>query len=225
MFMSPRRVNLVCNSPPVKVVKTSDGTFLSVFGEKGHGAGQFYTPSALCLSESAGRRWLWVGDDGAHRVQCFDLAHNPPRVRLQLGVTCEAGIYGSPAHVWQPCGVAALGGRLFVAEYGNDRVSVFDEQSGQRVGQIGGRRGPAPGQLAYPRGLGVDTERDLLYVSDYGNERVSIFRVAPPFAFVGIVPVKAPCGAAIEASLDAAFAPTVFIPQFVGQHISLFAGF
>jgi hypothetical protein len=211
-------------SQRILLVNAIDGSFIASFGERGHEPGEFLAPSSICVSDSTAHAWLWICDEEAHRVQCFDTSGAEPRFVRLLGQTCHAGT--TEHHIANPCGVSVHDGRVFISEPTNDRVSIWDEQTGRRIGQIGGpKRGSAPGQLSYPRGLGVDHGRGMLYVSDYGNERLCVFSALPPFEFRGLVPVLAPCGAAVEVSLDIAFCPTVWVPTFVGHHFCALAGY
>ncbi|HHJ05950.1 MAG TPA: hypothetical protein ENK24_00455 [Anaerolineae bacterium] len=64
-------------------------------------------------------------------------------------------------------------GQIYVADSGNHRVQVFD-QNGNFLKQWGGEEGPAPGQLTEIWGIAV-SEDGKVYVSDTWNHRVQIF--------------------------------------------------
>jgi DNA-binding beta-propeller fold protein YncE len=69
-----------------------------------------------------------------------------------------------------------IDGQLFVADYNNHRVQVFDPSNGEFLCSIGdGVPGKAEGQFNQPQGLGIDSERGLLYVCEFGNKRISVF--------------------------------------------------
>jgi len=62
--------------------------------------------------------------------------------------------------------------RVYVSEFGADRVSVLD-QAGRRLFSFGGR-GIGEGSFLGPQYLTMDDE-EFIYVSDWGNRRVSKF--------------------------------------------------
>jgi hypothetical protein len=70
-------------------------------------------------------------------------------------------------------------GRIYVADYGQSRVTVFD-RSGRFVRQLG-RRGSGPGEFRHPMQLAVGYG-DTLYVYDVGLRRLSKF--APSGHFI-----------------------------------------
>lgn len=62
---------------------------------------------------------------------------------------------------------------LLVADYSNNRVQVFDKESGEFVLNIGDDSGP--NAMNGPRGLCVCSECELLFVSDRENHRIHIY--------------------------------------------------
>ncbi len=88
----------------------------------------------------------------------------------QIGSTGRIG--DGPGEFYEPCGVFVGGGKLYVAERLNFRVSVFD-LDGNHVGQIGaGQNGSLATQFNEPEDVFVTDER--VYVADAANHRVSI---------------------------------------------------
>jgi hypothetical protein len=86
-----------------------------------------------------------------------------------------AGMWGSNGNgqgqLAYPAGVAVSDGEVFVSEYGNHRIQVFDKQ-GQFV-RMWGSNGKGQGQLSHPAGVAVcDGE---VFVSEYGNNRIQVF--------------------------------------------------
>ena len=67
-------------------------------------------------------------------------------------------------------------GRIYVAEMGNHRVSVWS-LSGDRVGTWGSR-GAGIGAFEAPEDVALDPERSRLYVADTGNSRVQVIDTA-----------------------------------------------
>jgi DNA-binding beta-propeller fold protein YncE len=69
-------------------------------------------------------------------------------------------------------------GRVYVADYGNHRVCVFDAEG--RFIDGWGREGGGPGEFRLPSGVAVDG-RGRVYVADGGNHRVQVFDDAGRF--------------------------------------------
>jgi hypothetical protein len=61
---------------------------------------------------------------------------------------------------------------IYIADYGNDRVVVFD--TGGKFVRAIGKKGQGPGDFSGPTGLCV-MEDSRLAVADYGNNRIQIF--------------------------------------------------
>jgi sugar lactone lactonase YvrE len=84
---------------------------------------------------------------------------------------------GGAARFAQPYGLGVLGGKLVVADQGNQRVRLVDLATGATTTLAGsGTRGFADGtlataQLAQPQGLAIDAAGDI-YVTDTMNYRV-----------------------------------------------------
>jgi DNA-binding beta-propeller fold protein YncE len=64
-------------------------------------------------------------------------------------------------------------GRVYVADYANHRIQIFDPQ-GEFITKFG-ETGSANGQLSGPEGVGVDKESGAVYVADTGNNRIQLF--------------------------------------------------
>jgi DNA-binding beta-propeller fold protein YncE len=81
-----------------------------------------------------------------------------------------------PGHFDAPYGIAAdSGGRIYVADTGNNRIQIFTSR-GAFIG-LRGSLGGEPGQFDYPDALAVDAHHDL-FVSDELNNRVQEFSPA-----------------------------------------------
>jgi DNA-binding beta-propeller fold protein YncE len=104
---------------------------------------------------------------------------------------CKTGASGSGAgELMAPWGAAAAAGEIYVAEIGDNRVSVFDFQGhflrafGADVGGPGinlctlacgpGTAGEKAGQMAGPAGLALDSSGDLL-IAEVGLNRIDVF--------------------------------------------------
>ena len=63
-------------------------------------------------------------------------------------------------------------GRIYVADYKNHRVQIFDEH-GTFIAKFG-KQGQAGGELYYPWGIGI-TSKGNIVVGEVNNNRISIF--------------------------------------------------
>lgn len=141
------------NSRVVKFDK--NGKFLTTWGAKGTGPGQFDLPHAIVVD---GRGRVIVADRQNSRIQVFDTNGNYQTEWKHLG---------------QPWGLAlARDGNLFVADGQANRV-VKADLSGNILGRFGGP-GKAPGEFLYAHAVAVGPQ-DELYVGEILNWRVQKF--------------------------------------------------
>lgn len=114
----------------------------------------------VCVFDRDGQPVAWWGqrggDDGQFRFRrpdrCDDLGD------------CQPDAGGAVTFDTQE--------RLYVADYGNSRVQVFDRDG--RLLTRWGREGWEPGELQRPEGIAVDG-RGQVYVSDTENHRIQVF--------------------------------------------------
>src|SRR5207253_10310813 len=104
-----------------------------------------------------------------------------------------------------PFGVAVNGGRVYVADFGNDRVEVFG-QDGSLLSTLGGR-GSGDGQFQRPAGVAVGPD-GTLYVTDHFNDRVQRFSGEGRFQAQLGVPLLAAATAATTPTPVATAVPT-----------------
>ena len=125
-------------------------------GSYGQGDGQFYNPSGIAIRGEV----LYITDESNHRVQ---------KITTSGKFISKFGSYGSGNEQFNtPRGICLdCDGRIFVSEYGANRVSVF-EPDGAFVYHI------TTGNLSEPWGLAFDPSGSL-HVSNYGSSLVSIF--------------------------------------------------
>jgi sugar lactone lactonase YvrE len=147
------------------------GQFLSEFGHRGTGPGEFNFPTHLARDAESR---LYVTDSLNGRVQLFD-----PEGHF-LG---QIGQFGdSPGCFSRPKGpkgvtVDALG-HVYVADANFDNVQVFDRQ-GQILLNLG-QAGRDSGQFWLPAGIAANHQNEV-FVADSYNRRVQIFRyIGPP---------------------------------------------
>ena len=71
------------------------------------------------------------------------------------------------------CDIAVRGnGQVYIADYGNDRIAVYEED-GRFLYSIG-EQGTGPGKLTGPKGVAFYKDEKLV-VSDHGNNRLQVF--------------------------------------------------
>ena len=108
---------------------------------------------------------MYVCDYGNHRVQVFGLDGTFQRMWGSEGA--------GEGEFCCPQDVVVRGDLLYVSDGGNDRVQVFEKESGAFV-RAWGSRGTGAGQFNGPWGLAV-SEDGQLWVCDCRNQRVQIF--------------------------------------------------
>ena len=125
-------------------VLSSGGDWLSYIGSRGLGAGQFVGPQHLTIDEDG---YLFVVDYGNRRVSKFDPDGN---FILSFGLR-SAGFPG----LLSPTGIAAVNGRIYVAENSAKAIYMFDP-NGNYIGQL------AVDGLKSPESLKLLSDKTLL---------------------------------------------------------------
>jgi sugar lactone lactonase YvrE len=139
------------------------GDFVSKFGRRGSGPGEFNFPTHLGVD--AGGRIL-VTDSLNNRIQVFDANGRFLRAFGSAG--------DGPGRFSRPKGVAAdRDDHLYVVDAVFDNVQVFDEQG--RLLLNWGEAGPGPGQFWLPNAIAIGRTNEI-YVADSYNHRIQVFR-------------------------------------------------
>ena len=169
-FDSPRGIALsqdnklfVCDTYNHRIqVFDTNLKFVFCFGKEGSGEGEMNGPSDLTFDPAGS---VYVGDSDNNRVQVF--SKNGTYLKRTFGVHGRG-----PGELSDPCAIHVDHDHVYVAEWGNHRVSVF-HRSGAFITSFG-RRGGGEGKLKYP--CGITTDQDgVLYVCDSGNNCIQVF--------------------------------------------------
>ena len=178
-----------CEHPSVKVLNADTGSLVRTIGAgtAGLDMGELKLPIGVAVRKappgSASQWLLYVSEFSNHRIQVFDAdtgAHvcmigagvmgaGPGQLRCPWGIALQESAPGSGA----PC-------LLYVADYWNHRVQVFDADTGAYVRMIGTGKGSAVVQLQYPNNIVMHPGPDgkmLMFVSESANNRVQVIEV------------------------------------------------
>ena len=139
-----------------------DRAFLTSWGSKGTGDGQFLAPSGIAIGPDG---TIYVSDEGRDDIQRFD---GDGRFLDTIGAAGqEPGFFNTPAGL-----AVARTGDVYVADYGNRRIQRFTA-TGELVAAWGSA-GSAPGQFNNPNDVAVDASGQV-YVADDFNNRMQVF--------------------------------------------------
>jgi len=142
-----------------RVIKFSkDGDYLTHWGSKGTGDGQFDLVHDVAL-DSRGR--LYVADRTNQRVQIFD--ENGKFLAKWTDVGAPWGLY-----------YVRRENALYMCDGLNNRISKLDLE-GNVLGVLGSH-GKTPGKLDYPHNIAVDST-GAIYVAEIKNWRVQKFAI------------------------------------------------
>lgn len=147
---------------------TSNGSFVSQFGEKGVQRGHFEAPAAV----SVGPRYVYVADTGNGRVQKWSSAGAYLRSWRSPGGEEGPQPFAPSGIVQQYAYHNGDGSDVWVADPRNDQILLYSS-SGTYIGRFGSP-GSGPGQF---RGLTAvaDDTHGYLYAVDSGNDRIEKF--------------------------------------------------
>lgn len=141
------------NSRVVKFNK--DGKFLTAWGKKGSGEGEFNLPHAVAVDKN-GR--VYVGDRENYRMQVFD---------------ANGKFITQWKHVGSPWGIAIPGdGFIYMCDGHNNRILKLN-MDGTIAGVVG-ESGKLPGQLDYVHHMAVGPSGSI-YTAEIKNWRVQKF--------------------------------------------------
>jgi DNA-binding beta-propeller fold protein YncE len=138
------------------------GEFISKFGRRGSGPGEFNYPTHIAADA---RQQVYVTDSLNSRVQVFTAAGDFVR---------EFGSAGDgPGHFARPKGVAVdTAGHVYVADAVFSNVQIFDGQG--RLLLDFGDSGSNAGQFWMPNAIAINSHNDI-FVADTYNHRLQMF--------------------------------------------------
>jgi tripartite motif-containing protein 71 len=134
-------------------------------GSFGSSPGKWHMLSAKSPVTSRGS--LFVGDAGMHVFQELDLLTGKYRA-THFKPGTGPGEFNGPTDLAE-----APNGDLYIGDYHNNRIQVFDKKLQYKF-EFGGT-GDGPGKLFSPMGPTFSPDAERLYVSDTGNYRISVF--------------------------------------------------
>jgi sugar lactone lactonase YvrE len=138
------------------------GKFISKFGRRGTGPGEFNFPTHVSV-DAAGL--IYVTDSLNDRIQVFDANGRFQRSFGSVG--------DGPGHFSRPKGIAVdRSGHVYVVDAVFDNVQVFDGQG--RLLMNWGESGPAPGEFWLPNAIVISSKNEI-YVADSYNHRIQVF--------------------------------------------------
>jgi len=138
----------------VPMAREAPYVFVSSWGEKGSGPGQFLDPTGIAVSGGA----VFVSDARNGRIQVFGRDGTFRRV---IG----------EGRLGRPMNLSVTGGALYVADYWKDTVQVYG-LDGTHLRTIGGP-GSQGGDFDAPGGVAVGPD-GALYVADFYNQRIQV---------------------------------------------------
>jgi len=152
-------------------------SFVTEWGSKGTGNGQFLRPHDLEFSNN--NKILYAIDRDGNRVEAFN----------KNGTFLFAfGQKGSAdGQFLVPYGLDVdKAGNVWVADRGNHRVQKFDSQGNfiLKFGNEDGHPSSAPGKFDNPRHVEVDKQLKYVYVADSKNNRIQQFDIHGNFVKV-----------------------------------------
>jgi RHS repeat-associated protein len=159
----------VADTGNYRVEKFSEtGSYLSAFGKKGKGAGEFEAPIGIAIMGG----YIHVSDDVTDELQKFTEAGS------YVGHAGEKGTGpGQFTNAWA-FAYNAFSGYEYITSYGDGRMEVFTT-SGGYVNQFG-HQGSEAEAFNKPAGLAINPTSGTIYVADEGNNRIDIWAPTGP---------------------------------------------
>ena len=139
---------------------SSDGEYLTEWGQSGKHPGGFHFPSGIAVSNDS----VFVADNYLNRIQKFTLDGEFISQWGQKGKT--------EGKFFFPNDVAVKNNIVYVVDTGNQRIQMFSTD-GEFISSFG-TSGLGAGQFITPIGIEIDSENNV-YVTDKGNQKIEKF--------------------------------------------------
>ena len=146
------------------------GNFVAKFGTNGSGNGEFSYPDDLAVSNDR----IFVADSINFRVQILEIDAND---NIEYISKFGSGPGSGDGEFNRPVGIAADSEQIYVADFFNYRVQIFDK--GSNYLDEFGTYGTDDGQFNGPQAITVDDQ--IVYVVDNNNNRVQVFDTSGQF--------------------------------------------
>ena len=149
-----------------KGVGVGPGQFKNSFSMYGYGPEEFKNDSSMSQVSFGSDSTVWAVDCGGHRVHHFKQSG-------ELIKTIGTGTAGhGPGELHHPWGIAVprLGGSIYISEFGNHRISEFNQSDGAFVRVL-----DTPG-MGPPFGICLSPDETTLAVAR-GDGRIMLFSV------------------------------------------------
>lgn len=140
-------------------VLDSDGSVLTVFGERGLEPHEISDPNGVAVFGDGEQYEIYVSDRTQHSIMVFDPAGNYLRSFGSEG--SEPGELSYPADL-----EFDRNGHLLVADRSNRRIQVFSRE-GQYLRSLADGTGPGQFSVSIPQGLFADSEGRIYVTSPY----------------------------------------------------------
>jgi DNA-binding beta-propeller fold protein YncE len=137
------------------------GNYISEFGKRGSGDGEFNYPVQLCARNS-----IYIVDALNFRIQMCDAAGKFTGKFGAIGNS--AGSFANPKSI-----ALDSEGHVYVTDALMDNFQIFDN-NGQLL-LVVGTKGSGDGEFMSPSGIAIDSN-DTIYIVDSLNKRLQIFR-------------------------------------------------
>jgi DNA-binding beta-propeller fold protein YncE len=143
----------------------------TTFGGEGSDPDQFKFPGGIAVSKDA--KTVWVADDFNHRISVWTESGGTWENQTTFGSEGSGpNQFSFPVDV----AVSADGKTVWVAESGNDRISVWRLSGGSwSPDTTFGSSGSGADQFDTPQFLDVSADGRTVWVSDLRNDRVSVW--------------------------------------------------
>ena len=146
---------------------------LGTTGSKGSSNTQFYAPRGVAVSAADNR--IYVVDSN-HCVQVFDGTTGNYELIATLG-TGSDGASNTQFNYPQGVAVSSTDNLIYVADYDNHRVQIFDGATRNYIATLGttGSKGASNTKFNKPVSIAVSEADNRIYVADSNNNRVQVF--------------------------------------------------